>query len=205
MTRTSWIDAAAWTSICGAASALAIASGVLLGGVVAETLVSVALTLLGASVVAFGLRLGRPSPRPVPRAVLGAVAWVLLLYACALSVARLPIPEGTREDAARLLLSPLLLVSRALFRVVDILGPQGRAEPASMYLPPWAGWVSHSCQRLFSSQPYLQEESLSPVWGRRGPSVAASNKRKARCTTSKQRRRTTRCSGRGTARIEPRR
>ena len=140
MTRSRWIDAAAWTSICGAASALATASGVVLGGVVAEALVSVALTLLGASGVAVGLRLIRPSAHRVARAVLGAVAWVLLLFACAATVARLPISEASREDAVLLLLSPLHLVSRALFHAVDTLGPTGRPEPASMYLPAWAGW-----------------------------------------------------------------
>ena len=56
----------------------------------------------------------------------------------ALVVAHLPITENTRETLILQMLLPLVLVASVPLQVVDVLGPHGLAEPASMYLPRWA-------------------------------------------------------------------
>jgi hypothetical protein len=60
-----------------------------------------------------------------------------------LAVRITPLPEGTKErlvTALALLLWPVRFVAAGLTRLIDLIGPQGLAEPASMYLPGWAVW-----------------------------------------------------------------
>jgi hypothetical protein len=64
---------------------------------------------------------------------------LLLLFA----VGTVSLPEARKEGlvtALGFLLWPVRGVAAGLTRLIDFLGPQGLAEPASMYLPGWAVW-----------------------------------------------------------------
>lgn len=61
-----------------------------------------------------------------------------VMLAMAALVSQLPIANELGERLAMILLWPLFAITRILGRLVDVLGPDGRAEPASSYLPPWA-------------------------------------------------------------------
>ena len=64
---------------------------------------------------------------------------LLLLFA----VKTAPLPEAQKEGlvpALGFLLWPVRLVAAGLTWLIDVVGPQGLAEPASMYLPGWAVW-----------------------------------------------------------------
>jgi hypothetical protein len=61
-----------------------------------------------------------------------------LMYVAAFTSWRLPLQEGLKEDLILGILWPVQMMSALVMGAVDRLGPQGRAEPASMYLPTWA-------------------------------------------------------------------
>jgi hypothetical protein len=48
--------------------------------------------------------------------------------------------EELKKALVLFLFWPLRAILWALMGLVDVLGPQGLAEPASMYLPAWAAW-----------------------------------------------------------------
>jgi hypothetical protein len=81
-----------------------------------------------------------------------AVGCFALMPISAYTVRFWPISEQDGEAVVLALFLPLRVVMWGVFGLVDLLGPQGRAEPASMYLPRWAGWslVVLSCLVLLA-------------------------------------------------------
>ena len=82
-----------------------------------------------------------PVPSEKRKALVFAVGVVVSMLLFAFSLSRSPLPEPQKEVAVRWVLSPLLMITGAIVWLVDLAGPGGRAEPASMYLPAWANWL----------------------------------------------------------------
>lgn len=66
-----------------------------------------------------------------------AVGCCALMFLLCIVVKLLPISDGLQETLIGTILWPLSLITRSLGFLVDLLGPKGRAEPASAYLPVW--------------------------------------------------------------------
>lgn len=82
------------------------------------------------------------SPAPDRRKALAfAVGVCAGMFLSAFLVSHSPLPEAERESAVGWVLSPLTLITGAISRLVDLAGPGGGIEPASMQLPPWATWL----------------------------------------------------------------
>jgi hypothetical protein len=59
------------------------------------------------------------------------------MFLVAAGIKLLPVSDQLQETLIAAVLWPLSLVTRSLGFLVDTLGPKGRAEPASAYLPAW--------------------------------------------------------------------
>ena len=56
------------------------------------------------------------------------------MFVLAIAIGASPLPEPARSDFAVWALSPWLGISYGIQRAIDLLGPPGLSEPASMYL-----------------------------------------------------------------------
>ena len=106
----------------------------------------------------------RPGQTNVKRALIFAIGFCSAVFLLAFGVSRAPLSDETRETLIMAILWPLLSVMHAATGVVDSLGPKGRAEPASMYLPQWAGWVILVMSLLFLAASLFSGAFIALSW-----------------------------------------
>jgi hypothetical protein len=144
----SWTDVAAWTLIGASSVALVVASSLVLGGSVALACSALANVAAGMAIIAFVLRRLETLKHRTAFAWLGSLAWVATFLPCGALLYRLPVSEEIGQSVVEFIASPIVLVSRLLFGFVDLVGPAGRPEPPSMYLPAWAGYGLLACSAV---------------------------------------------------------
>jgi len=66
-----------------------------------------------------------------------AIGCCALMFLVAIGIKLLPLSDQLQETLIAAVLWPLSLMTRSVGFLVDTLGPKGRPEPASAYLPAW--------------------------------------------------------------------
>ena len=74
------------------------------------------------------------------RALGVAIGLCFLMFALASLVKYLPVSAESKELILSAILLPMLLTTRSLSWLIDLVGPQSLSEPASMYLSGWGIW-----------------------------------------------------------------